>query len=224
MIIYAETTGSFLSSGGDIMLQCAGVVLCGGRSGRMGRAKALLPFGPETMLARVVRLLGEVPGEVVGPVIVVAAANQELPDLPGRVEVARDRRADRGPLEGLAVGLRAAGDRVDAAFVTACDVPLLLPEFVGRMIELSAGHEIAVPHVEGHDHPLSAVYRTAVLPAVEALLSAGRLRPAFLFDQFRTRRVTAAELADVDQRLQSLANVNDPTDYQAALAAAKIDS
>ena len=34
-----------------------GVVLCGGRSRRMGFAKALLPFGDETMLQRIVRIL-----------------------------------------------------------------------------------------------------------------------------------------------------------------------
>ena len=33
----------------------AAIVLCGGRSSRMGTPKALLPFGPELMLQRVVR-------------------------------------------------------------------------------------------------------------------------------------------------------------------------
>ena len=55
----------------------AGIVLCGGKSTRMGSSKALLPFGSETMLQRVVRLLGE----VVSPMVVVAAVDQELPDI-----------------------------------------------------------------------------------------------------------------------------------------------
>ena len=37
-----------------------GIILCGGRSTRMGTSKALLPFGAETMLQRVVRLLATV--------------------------------------------------------------------------------------------------------------------------------------------------------------------
>ena len=41
-------------------MTAGGIVLCGGKSTRMGRSKALLPFGPETMLQRVVRLLGSV--------------------------------------------------------------------------------------------------------------------------------------------------------------------
>ena len=60
--------------------QIAGIILCGGRSTRMGTSKALLPFGGETMLQRIVRLLGT----VASPLVVVAAAGQPLPNLPPR--------------------------------------------------------------------------------------------------------------------------------------------
>jgi len=199
-------------------VRTGGIVLCGGKSRRMGRPKPMLPFGPELMLQRVARLLGE----AVEPVVVVAAAGQKLPDLVPPIRVARDRRPNRGPLEGLRAGLTALRDEdeVEAAFVTGCDVPLLVPDFVRRMIELSAGYDVAVPHVEGYDEPLSAVYRTSVLAQVEALLAADRLRPAFLFDHVRTRRITADELTGVDPKLRSLANVNSRADYLAALAEA----
>ena len=197
-----------------------GIILCGGKSRRMGRPKLALPFGGETMLTRVVRLLGE----AVDQLVVVAGVGQELPQLPCEVLVTHDRQADRGPLEGLAAGLSATA--AEAAFVTGCDVPLLLPGFVRRMIELSAGYDVAVPHVDASgsgkgafDEPLAAVYRRSVLPQVEALLAAGRLRPAELFDRVRTRRVAAEELTDVDPQLQSLANVNSPADYRAACLA-----
>ena len=196
------------------------IVLCGGKSGRMGRPKAMLPFGPETMLERVV---GRVRA-VGGPVVAVAAIRQELPALGPGVRVARDRRAGRGPLEGIRAGLAALRGEVEAAFVTGCDVPLLVPDFVRRMVELAAGFDVAVPHVGGHDEPLSAVYRTGVLPQVEALLAADRLRPAFLFDRVRTRRVTPDELADVDPDLASLANVNSPAEYAAVLRRAGLEA
>ena len=193
-----------------------GIVLCGGRSERMGRPKVMLPFGPETMLQRVVRLVGALGG----PVVVVAAVGQELPELGAEIRVVRDRRPDRGPLEGIRAGLEAVQGEVEAALVTGCDLPLVVPGFVRRMVELAAGFDVAVPHVGGHDEPLAAVYRTGVLAHVEALLAAGRLRPAFLFDQVRTRRVTANELTDVDPDLLSLANVNSPAEYAAALSRA----
>ena len=158
----------------------------------------------------------------------MAAVGQEVPELPDSVLIGRDRRADRGPLEGLAVGLQLIADRSRAAFVTSCDVPLLVPEFVGRMVQLLSGYDVAVPHIDGLDEPLAAVYCTGVLPQVEELLATDQHsvprcrgpRPAYLFDRVRTRRVTAEELSGVDPKLQSLRNVNSPPDYRAALAAA----
>ena len=40
-------------------MRVGGIVLCGGRSSRMGSPKAWLPFGGEPMLARVVRVVCE---------------------------------------------------------------------------------------------------------------------------------------------------------------------
>jgi len=188
------------------------VVLCGGKSTRMGTSKALLPFGPETMLQRVLRILSS----LVSPLVVVAAADQELPELPAGVLVARDERPERGPLEGLRAGLKALPEDVDRAYVTSCDVPLLVPGFVTQMLEHSRDHDIAVMEIDGFPHPLSAVYRRSVLPHVEGLLAQDRLRPVFLFDAVRTRRVRPDEMTS-DPDLRTLRNLNTREDYQQAL-------
>lgn len=191
----------------------AGIVLCGGKSTRMGSPKALLPFGSETMLQRIVRLVGE----VVSPIVVVAAVDQELPALPRDVIVARDEREARGPLEGLRAGLKALPQDVDAAYVTSCDVPLLVPNFVRQMLELAHGYDIAVMEIDGFTHPLSGVYRSATLPLVEDLLAKDRLRPVFLFEAVKTRRVRPAEMT-ADPELRTLRNLNTREDYERALA------
>lgn len=195
---------------------CAGIVLCGGRSRRMGVAKPLLPFGNECMLARVVRLLGE----AINPVVVVAAPGQELPPLPEAVRVVRDRHADRGPLEGLAAGLEALeGTACQAVYLSGCDVPLLRPAFVRRMVERLGDAQIAMPHIGGRHHPLAAVYRREILPQVQDMLNADRLRLMDLIESCQTRLVSAEELAGVDPGLRSLTNVNRPQDYLDALSA-----
>jgi molybdopterin-guanine dinucleotide biosynthesis protein A len=199
-------------------MTAAGIVLCGGRSTRMGVAKATLPFGNETMLQRVVRLL--VP--VVSPIIVVAARDQVLPELPENVVVTRDERDQHGPLEGLRAGLNALPDSVGIAYVTSCDVPLLEPAFVERMVELLGDHDIAVMEIDGFTHPLSAVYRRHTLPHIEALLAENKLRPVFLFDVMRTRRVKPEEMVSVDPQLRTLRNLNTREDYLEALAEANL--
>ena len=198
-------------------MNAAGIVLCGGKSTRMGSPKALLPFGAETMLQRVVRLLAT----VVSPIVVVAAAEQSLPDLPPEVIVTRDEQEGRGPLEGLRAGLKALPGTSEAAYVTSCDVPLLVPAFALRMIELMSDADIAVMEFDGFPHPLSAVYRRSTLPHVEALLAEDRLRPVFLFDAVRTRRVQPDEVTAVDPQLLTLRNLNTREDYEQALAALK---
>ncbi len=190
-----------------------GIVLCGGRSTRMGTSKATLPFGPETMLQRVVRLLGT----AVAPIAVVAARDQQLPMLPESIIHTVDEREQRGPLEGLRAGLKALPDSIDAAYVTSCDVPLLVPGFVTRMIELLGDHDIAVMEIDGFPHPLSAIYRRDVLPQVESLLERDRLRPVFLFEAVRTRRVQPEEMIAADPELRTLRNLNTPADYEQAL-------
>jgi molybdopterin-guanine dinucleotide biosynthesis protein A len=186
----------------------------------MGVPKATLPFGSEVMLQRVLRLLGG----VVRPLVVVTAPDQKLPNLPDDVLIARDEREDRGPLEGLLAGLSAIESHADAAYVTSCDVPLLVPAFVERMIAELEDHEVAVPTDGKFHHPLAAAYRTSVLPHVKALLHANRMRPIFLFDEVKTRRVPVEELKANDPELTTLMNLNRPTDYFDALNRAGLEA
>ena len=195
-----------------------GIVLCGGRSTRMGRPKLSLPFGHESMLERVVRILAD----VVSPIVVVAAADQELPPLPADILIARDDQPALGPLAGLRVGLSTLRTRVVAAYATACDAPLLRPEFARAMIELLGDHDMAIPRDGAYHHPLASVYRTSLADTIGSLIAAGRMRPLFLLDECDARVVDVDELRRVDPRLDSLRNTNTEEEYLAALRDAGI--
>jgi molybdopterin-guanine dinucleotide biosynthesis protein A len=199
----------------------AALVLCGGRSRRMGRPKALLPFGPELLLQRVVRLVSE----VCGPIVVVAAPEQDLPDLPADVSIARDPVSFRGPLQGLAVGMDALPSTVDLVYATATDVPFLVPAWISWLVEAMGAADVAIPDVEGYLHPLSALYRPAsVRDAIAGLLAADRLRPVYLLESVQARVVTADEMRRADPRLDTLGNLNTPEDYRTALRRAGFDA
>lgn len=200
-------------------LRCSfgGIVLCGGRSSRMGRSKAMLPFGPERLLTRTVRLLAE----TVAPIVVVAAPDQELGDLPDVAIVARDREAHLGPLSGMLGGLLALEGQVQAAFVTGCDTPFLSPALVNHLTDLLGNREAVVPveRAAGRDrpHPLCAVYRLSIHGQIKRLLAAGSLRATELPQHVDALLVDVADLEPIDPRLRSLQNVNLPADYLAAL-------
>jgi molybdopterin-guanine dinucleotide biosynthesis protein A len=195
------------------MIQVGGIVLCGGQSKRMGRPKAWLPFAGELMLPRVVRILSD----VVHPIVVVAAPDQDVPPLPPQIQIVRDEEKGRGPLQGLLAGLRALRGKSDAAYLSSCDVPFLKPAFVRRLIELLGDQAICVPRVGDYHHVLATIYRLNVADAVTRLLAENRLRPFFLFEAASTRVVEASELADLDPTFQSLRNLNTPKEYEKAL-------
>jgi molybdopterin-guanine dinucleotide biosynthesis protein A len=179
----------------------------------MGRPKAWLPVGDETMLARVVRIVSE----AAGPVVVVAALGQDVPPLPTDVRIVRDEVEGRGPLGGLAAALAALEGTAGAVYLSSCDVPLLKPEFVRRVLSLLGEASAAVPRAGGRLHPLAAAYRPDVLPVVRERLAAGQLRMLGLFGAVPTRAIAEEELTGADPRLLSLWNVNTPEQYEAAL-------
>lgn len=219
--LLGEPVSCMLPHGGRDMRangsRAGGIVLAGGRSRRMGSSKADLPLGDATMLTGVIDAVrhGLPDG---APIVVVAAPDLPLPRLPPNLRVVTDVVADQGPLRGLESGLAALATGADFAYVSSCDVPLLRPAFIARMLELSDGWDIAVPVTDGRPHPMAAVYRTDLLGLVRELLAAGGRRPAFLFERTRTRRVEASELTGADPRLDSLRNVNTPEEYDALQA------
>ena len=201
-------------------MEYGGVVLAGGRSSRMGTPKAALEWYGSTLLYRTAAIVTRATG---GPVVVVRASGQELPELPKDVTVVDDPREGKGPVQGIAAGLAALAGRADAAFVTSTDLPFLHPAFVVAVLRaLEDGPDVALPVARGYQQPLAAAYRTSLAGLAAGLVNDERLRPAFLFQECSVTRLDdAALLADPvlkerDPDLDSVLNVNTPGEYQAA--------
>lgn len=187
----------------------------------MGTAKAALEWHGSTLLRHVT---GVVQRAVDGPVLVVRAPGQELPELDDGVVLCDDVEEGLGPMQGMAVGLAAASEHAEIAFVCSTDLPFLHHAFVRAVLARFDGADVDVvlPVVRGFRQPLAAGYRTGLATAVEELIAEGQLRPAHLFDRCRVRRLGEDDLladralAAVDPGLDSVENVNQPDDYDAA--------
>jgi molybdopterin-guanine dinucleotide biosynthesis protein A len=190
-------------------MRAGAIVLCGGRSTRMGRAKAWLPWQGKPMVAHVVSVLRQAVDEVV----VVSSRKLELPPLDAHV--VQDREPERGPLAGIREGL----ERLDAelAYVTATDAPFLEPDFVRALL---AYQTAVAPEVGGYVQTLAAVYPRAALPCANALLASGRLRPLHLLEAARYRSVPERELPG----LRSLRGFNTPAEYLDAVREVEPDA
>ncbi len=143
------------------------VILTGGKSSRMGQAKALLLFDGEPLIVHIVRTLKRLFTDIV----VVAAPEQELPPLrPGSgqalpVTLVRDKVAYQGPVGGICYGLKAAGREI--CFVTSCDVPFLNLSLISHLISEISNVDVVVPFWQVRFQPLFAVYRRSVAPLLQ---------------------------------------------------------
>jgi molybdenum cofactor guanylyltransferase len=185
------------------------IILTGGKSSRMGRPKALLPFGNEPLIAHLVRRLER----KFKLVVVVAAPDQELPPLPAKV--VRDEIAYQGPVGGIYYGLMAAIGT--GAFVTSCDAAFLNLPLISFLTSRLWNYDVVVPYWQERFQPLHAVYRRSVVPLLKEQLEHGELRPIFLYDKVRTRKVGEEEIRRFDSEGLSFFNMNAPDDYAQAL-------
>ena len=199
----------------------AGILLAGGRSQRMGRDKAGLPWHGSTLARRAAGLLARVAEP---PVIVVCAPEQELPPLPDWVEVVRDPEPGLGPLAGLATGLAAAGPRADVAAVCAVDAPLAHPAVLAALLGALGTSAAVLPVSDGRPQPLFAVYRTELAFLAAALVADGERRASQLGERAGARAVEPFELlvvddiAEFDPTLASLLSFDTHDAYDGALA------
>ncbi len=199
------------------------VVLCGGKSVRLGVDKTRLDFKGRTFLEQVVAQVGQ----VCGPIVVVGHTDLSFHTLSDDVLVARDEAIDKGPLEGIRVGLKrlAEGESSESdspgcefALVTSCDVPLLKPNLIRFLFEQLAEKPAIVP-IEGERvFGMTAIYRTDLHVEIGKRIQAGQLRVSDLAAAFGAHRIESELLREVDSELDSLTNINSVDDYRRLLA------
>jgi len=214
-----------MDGAGATMDSTAAIVLAGGRSSRLASAGIVSPGGKAGLVLVGKPLLERVCGRVgcvARKIVVVAAPGQELPPLPGSVEVVRDSAPGSGPLAGIADGLRALGNAAPTVLVVSCDVPLIHPQILGllreRLLTGPGAPLWVVPEVGGHLQVLVSAVRPAVLAAIESHLAAGRRDPRSLVERLgragRAIVVPESDLRATDPGLWSFRDLDTPRDLE----------
>ncbi len=193
---------------------CTAIILAGGKSQRMGRDKASLLLGEQTLLERVAATMQQV-----FPLVIVSV-RQLRPDidLPQVCDEPAEhgKQASAGPLAGLAAGL--AQITTPWAFVVACDMPFVAAAMVELLAKSRSGHQAVVPVVQGHQQPLAAFYARRCLGAVRAhLASGGKNSLRAILEQLQVRYVDESELLIADPALRSFFDLDTPVDVTSAM-------
>lgn len=189
-------------------LKTAAVILAGGMSRRMGRDKAALPFGEETMLSRLVRTY-----RPYFDLIAVSVNRAGRFDTCGALEVV-DRHPGDGPMAGLEAAFLDTG--ADLVFLTGTDLPFGDPALAQHLMEARGDHDVCLIHSVKGLEPLFAVYSSACLDVVRKSLEEGRRSMFNVLRQMNTLELPEESLTQFDLR-RILRNVNDPEEYARAL-------
>jgi len=203
----------------------------------MGRDKALLRVGGETLAQRQIRLLQRLgirdvflsrpavdaapPGSrpldamLLDAVLPDAVPPDDThPDAAIEVTVVRDAVPGLGPLAGIVAGLEQAGER--ALLVLAVDMPGVTEGFLGGLLaaaDLDAGVG-AAPRVQDRWEPLCALYPPGVLDEARRHLAGDRRSPSgFLDALLASGRIRPLELSPAEAAaLRSWNTPDDPDD------------
>lgn len=186
----------------------AAILLAGGASHRMGRDKALLPYGDVPLAAHVHARLSEV-----FETVLVVGRSGEFP-VPG-ARCIGDRHPGGGPLEGLATGMEAL--EASDVLLAACDMPGLRVPLLRFLGEQKGDTEAVVPCSPRGPEPLLAVYSRRILPRLRAYLADGERSATRFLSTLQLKTIPFEVIRRYDPDGASFRNLNRPEDYQAAL-------
>lgn len=178
-------------------------VLCGGRSRRFGRDKALasLDVGRPDLLGHLVRRLAP----PATPVIL--ATRPSGPGSSSGWPCVLDRDSGAGPLAATSRALSAA--KTPWVLIVPVDTPALPEDLPQRMLELAVGATQAVAcALEGAIQPLPVLLSRSLAGSLSARVAAGSRRMLEALEGAETRVIALDELYPGERASQALVNVN----------------
>ena len=184
------------------MYDIPAVIFAGGKSSRMGRDKALLPFGGEESLAayQYKRLSG-----LFREVYLSSKEEKFTFDVP----VIYDRYDQSSPLVALISALETLGS--DEIFVLGVDIPFVEAEVIERLYaHRDASWDVVIAQSPQGLQPLCGFYRRRILPQARENLHQNIHKLQHLLKDTRTLPVTI-------QNEKTFTNLNTPQEYQSAL-------
>ena len=181
------------------------VILCGGKSTRMGQDKAGLLIGKKTFLQQIEENLKDA-----DEILLSVKDRRDYPEIGARhIE---DREADKGPLMGLCSALEECS--YDKVWVMSCDMPLVNWDTAQKLEHyLTDGIDAVIPvDRNGKKYVLCAWYRKSTLEILKEQLESGDLKVKHLLGRLRVCYVAVEGLTDGSHKFQ---NINTREEYQA---------
>jgi molybdopterin-guanine dinucleotide biosynthesis protein A len=176
--------------------------MAGGKSSRMKRDKALLPFGGYNSLAE---YQSEKYKALFSKVYISAKNNK----FDFEVEIIEDCYEEASPLVALVSIFEAL--KADEVFILSVDSPLITKEIIEKIYnEAKQESDVVIAHSSSGLEPLCGIYRQNILKSAKAFLTQNRHRLQSLLEEVETQKVFF-------QATENFINLNHPIDYEDAI-------
>lgn len=189
------------------------IILCGGRSRRMGKDKGSLVLDGKPMILHVLDTVKGIADE-----IVLVLRDQEqidkyksiLNDADVSIKIVTDEIKDQGPLVGISTGLSYINSKY--AQILPCDSPFISKSFILKMFEIAEGKEFdAVVPIwdDGHIEPLHSIYKKDVIDIARDLIKKEKRNVRSLIENLNVEYVDVGELDETTMSFQNINTINE---------------
>lgn len=180
---------------------CTAVILCGGKSSRMGFDKSLLQVDGEFVLLKTVKQLKKLFPEL----LLVTNKRSKFPATFSQVDLLEDHYPEKGPLGGLVTALEKC--KTEYVFLLACDIPNLHIDLIREMAGFSEAYDVVICKQHHCFEPLFAFYHRSCLPILQQQLQTNDWRIRKEFARFSVKTV------ELDATI-AFGNVNSPKELR----------
>lgn len=186
---------------------CTAIILAGGESKRMGRDKANILLGEQTLLQHVISGMQQI-----FPEVIVSVRKH-------RAEVTANQIYDSSDHAGPLAGLVASLNHINTpwAFVVACDMPFINPNMIKQLAKYRQHHQAVVPVIAEYKQPLAAFYARNSLNLLQNHLDNNEnLSLCNVLEKLSVCYVKQEQLLESDPKLLSFFDLDTPQDYVVA--------
>ncbi len=174
------------------------IILCGGKSSRMGRDKGSMIIQNKPMIKHILSTLNHHINEVI---IVLNDQTRigtygefiNADDYSYTITFVEDEIKDKGPLPGIMTGLKHING--EYALILPCDSPYVSSKYIDTIFkEINDDYQAIVPYHDPEDklktsEPLHSIYNKNIIPKIEKLLGSDILHIKGLIEKIDAKFV-----------------------------------
>ena len=174
------------------------IILCGGKSSRMGRDKGSMIIQDKPMIKHILTTLNHQINEaiiVLNDQKRIGKYNEFInpKDYTYTIKFVEDKIKDKGPMSGIMTGLSQISSNY--ALILPCDSPYISKNYINTIFnENNEKYQAIVPYHNNENklktsEPLHSIYHKSIIPEIEELISKDILHIKGLIEKIDTKFV-----------------------------------